>query len=191
MSVEGIKFTKKYRCFKAGDSIEFRPGVNLLVGDQGCGKSTVIGCIANPKEHGKGLFKLAVSKPGPLRFFDFEKHNPRKSSYMDPRLGAMGTVTMMYSSHGQAVNAILQGLKEFEEQPVLVLLDEPDMALSVRSINKLSNLLAEIAGTGVQIIASAHNPFLMKSVPEVCSLEHRRWMPWEEFVESQQTTSTF
>ena len=41
-----LKFKENWRCFKAGDTFDFRPGVNLLVGDQGCGKSSLLQAIA-------------------------------------------------------------------------------------------------------------------------------------------------
>ena len=31
--------------FKTGEKFEFKPGINLLVGDQGCGKSTMINML--------------------------------------------------------------------------------------------------------------------------------------------------
>lgn len=33
-----IIFKKDHRCFKEGETFNFRPGVNLLVGDQDTGK---------------------------------------------------------------------------------------------------------------------------------------------------------
>jgi recombinational DNA repair ATPase RecF len=38
-----IEFQRDYRCFKAGDCFDLKPGLNLLVGDQGSGKSSLLG----------------------------------------------------------------------------------------------------------------------------------------------------
>jgi predicted ATPase len=60
----------------------------------------------------------------------------------------------------------------------LVIIDEPDMSLSIRSIHKLHKILAKTK----QIICSVHNPLLVSYVEEVLSLEHSKWMSSQEFI---------
>ena len=43
--IKSIKFKQDFRSFKKGDEFTFKPGVNILVGDQGSGKSTLIEMI--------------------------------------------------------------------------------------------------------------------------------------------------
>jgi predicted ATPase len=40
--VESIKFITPFRCFIQGDKISFRPGLNVLVGENGTGKSSIV-----------------------------------------------------------------------------------------------------------------------------------------------------
>ena len=67
------------------------------------------------------------------------------------------------------------------DKPTLLLIDEPDMALSIRSIYQLHQLLTEVPN---QSICSAHNPLLIELVGEVLSVEHGRCMSSVEFIQS-------
>ncbi len=64
----------------------------------------------------------------------------------------------------------------------LLLLDEPDMALSIRSVHRLAALLQRAADDGHQVIAAVHNPIVIASQPRVLSLEDRTWMSSERFI---------
>lgn len=64
-------------------------------------------------------------------------------------------------------------------------MDEPDMALSIRSIAKLVGKLRQAVQNNCQVIAAVHNPLLINSFDEVFSVEHRRWMKSSQFVELQ------
>lgn len=204
--IELIIFKEDHKCFAAKSGVMLKPGVNLVVGDQGCGKSTLLAQIDHynkaqkAKREKKQKFSSDVDKckidllwrGGQKRFgyFDFEKHNPRTQ----PAFG-MGygydtgyQVASMFSSHGESVMPLLFGLTGNCKDAVAVL-DEPDMALSPRSIHRLIKDLRKIDEEGnSQIILTAHNPLLIASFPEVCSLEHGRWMPSSEFLELEATT---
>lgn len=65
----------------------------------------------------------------------------------------------------------------------MIFMDEPDMALSIRSCHKLVALLKKL-GKKQQIVAAVHNPIVIGGFPEVYSTEHCRWMPLEEFIGS-------
>jgi len=178
--LKSITFKEKYRCFNPGDTIPFHDGINLLVGDQGCGKSTIIGCIADMGERKKRNpppVELVCDGAVTSHYHDFEKMNPRKSG--EVHYGWQ--VAMMWSSHGEAVLAILNGLNR--EKNCLWLIDEPDMALSIRSIFKLHKLLRDAEGNGSQLIVSVHNPLLISLFDQVYSVEHRRFMSGNEFIE--------
>jgi predicted ATPase len=178
--------------------------VNLIVGDQGSGKTTLLQqthlwvtwATSKHKEsfdertglHTRDLAVVGswVGSPGKVGYFDFEKNNPRTA----PALGMYGVdigtqVSSMFSSHGQFVRGFLGSLSALGTGTLL--LDEPDMALSPRSIHTLVKAFEQGASGGGQILATAHNPLLIASFPEVLSLEHQRWMPSHEFLASQAT----
>lgn len=182
-----IEFTEEWRCFKAGDRFEFRPGVNLLVGDQGSGKSSLIGAIRGVGlkdtpgkfEH---LKETTIAKADACRtyFFDFEKDNVRTQSHFVKNI--MFQVASMHKSHGETNIAMLNSLKEADD--CLVMMDEPDMALSIRTCALLVKRFKELESRGSQVIAAVHNPIVIEAFDEVLSLEHHKWLPSRDFVAS-------
>jgi len=186
--IHSIKFLEDWRCFKVNDTIDFRPGVNLLVGDQGTGKSSVLQALMASGRLKRHMYELDIAKKvqvkcdaGDIRAFDFEKDNLRtRHDFVDD---IRTQVSLMFASHGQANMAIIKALSGFRD--LVVLMDEPDMALSVRSINKLVQKFKEATNNDCQVIAAVHNPFLIWSFTEVYSLETRNWISNGEFIRSQ------
>jgi predicted ATPase len=186
--LRSIRFERDYRCFREGQTVEFRPGLNLLVGDQGCGKSTIIELVRNRASRHKWLSDpvsaiaaVDADKGTPCAGFDFEKDNYRTRPNFDDNAGLH--VAAGQASHGQVTTKVLWGLTRLPS-PHLIMLDEPDMALSPRTVMQLAHLLVDLAERGHQVVASCHNPWLIEIAPEVLSLEHGRWMPSGEFLAS-------
>jgi predicted ATPase len=182
------KFTRDFRCFKQGATFVFRPGVNILVGDQGTGKSTLMQQIAAlsklPKHlHEHPPVEVDAEQRTTLLSFNFESDNPRSRPFPDDQARFMPSLVSRLMSHGQMVFGVLERLKS-EKQPSTFLMDEPDMALSIRSVRKLAELLKASAENGHQLICSAHNPLLIGAFSEVLSLEHKCWINSDEFMKS-------
>jgi predicted ATPase len=188
--VLALTFLKQHRCFDSGHEIQFRPGVNLLVGELGSGKSTGFGRLrgfgaqsAHEAKAARETVTLAlnpeIAQPR-VYSFDFEKENKRTLSHFGDDIGFQ--IQSMFSSHGESVNAMLRAIENDPSTHTLLLLDEPDMALSPRSAHRLAKILQSFAEQGNQVIASVHNPLLMLSQAHVLSLEHGRWMEPSEFL---------
>jgi len=179
-----IEFKYDYRCFKKCESIKFNQ-LTLLVGDQGCGKSTVFQCLNKHAYDTKNSHIIVECKDQMnMRSFDFEQDSPRVTEPGLHDSSDVFTTKIMqrFLSHGQSINTILSGMNEFDKGS-LILLDEPDMALSIRSIYKLIDIFKSRLADGCQIISTCHNPLLISAFHEVMSLEHRKWMTSKEFIE--------
>jgi len=115
---------------------------------------------------------------------DFELGNPRISHGRfreDVDIGLQ--IAVKYRSHGEVVRSIIRDMPK----DTLLLVDEPDAGLSPRSAYWLSKQLRDHTATG-QVVAAVHNPILIQEAGEVLSLEHKRWMSGEEFLELHRTT---
>lgn len=107
-----VRFREDYRNFSAGETLTFEKGVNLLVGEQGSGKSTLITLLRDrvgPKFKAELSHRVmdVVMQPCYVRWLDFEKDNPRTQSEIGIHdaflLGSMSV------SHGQTMLAMLHG----------------------------------------------------------------------------------
>jgi len=193
--LKSVKFKKKYRCFKRGDLFEFRKGINLLVGDQGTGKSSLFGIIRElflGKTDAKKLAKGEIVPPLQLLYYDFEKDNPRTQHYFDA--GSVGfQLNSHFYSHGQTMNTILEGfvplvksvLKKNPKLMILVVFDEPDIGLSIRSCYKLIKILDQLVKLKIQVLCSIHNPLVMESVSRVLDVERIKWVKPSTYIFSQ------
>lgn len=113
-------------------SMTFKPGVNLLIGPNGCGKSSIIRAIVEAQKKYSHFKDAEVAFDVPTRFyaFDTEKQNPRmQSHFLDE--GMQFQVASMFKSHGETMAAVLLALKDgFRgKEPTVILLDEPESAL--------------------------------------------------------------
>lgn len=189
-----LRFLQTHRCFKKGRVLKFRPGVNLIVGDQGTGKSSLIGLLRDAasdrdyrRKSAREIIGIEASVAGPMFAFDFERDNLRTQAHLD-NANMVFQLSSMYASHGQATWPILERVFTSPESHLgMVVLDEPDMALSPRSARRLAQLLSEHAARGGQSICAVHNPIVIASQPQVYSLEHRKWMTSEAFLSSHET----
>lgn len=179
--LKSITFKADYRCFTKGQKFDFRPGVNLLVGDQGTGKSSLLQLL---QKKDLDVIKITADRIESLSF-DFEKDLLRnKGSFARGNDKFRLQMGMMFSSHGECVNAMLSHLSTINK-PILIMMDEPDMALSIRSCHKLVELMKRVVSNGSQILAAVHSETIIKSFESVLSLEHGRWMTKAEFIVSQ------
>ena len=184
---------KPWRCFSGEEVIHFRPGVNLLVGNQGTGKSSLFQAIQlrgmkKPKSWNlppADTVPVVIDYRGkalPVFAFDFERDSYRTKPFFEDDIAFQ--IGAMRSSHGEMVLAMLNGL-ELIDKPMIVLLDEPDMALSIQSCRRLARIFNHVADLGGQVISTAHNPILILSYDDVYSVEHEKWMPSKEYVDGQ------
>jgi predicted ATPase len=178
--------------------LEPAPGLTVLVGENGSGKSTIVEAIASAwsrhvRAHRSNVSLAATARPSDedsgldraLRligtrgggkggfFLRAEKMHELFTEVGPSGLWAdrFGGVDLHARSHGQA---FLQVLKTRVVDPGLYLFDEPEAALSFTSSLGLIALLAEIPKEGLQAIVATHSP-LIAATPGATVIEVGEW----------------
>lgn len=189
-----IEFNEDFRCYKAGEIIEFKPGINLVVGDQGCGKSSLFDAIIK----NFGILTADYDPNSSYVFLDTESMNPRlDESYKAHRNfsnwreedkakaeAAIDRFALGFNqqSHGQVMLPLLLAKKDKRKT---FFIDEPEAGLSIRSQYKVLNHYKELAKNN-QLIIATHSSIFIQEIGEVLSLENgRKWMSASEFIELQ------
>jgi len=165
--------------------------VNLLVGGQGTGKSTLIDLLATNNKHCLNI-DLAehVKKDGISSYhFDTEKHNPRTRdselyttpSGKDIGIGQVAALTSRWKSHGEIIEwMVIDPL--FTAENCVILLDEPESGLSIANQFRLIEGVNTAVKKGCQLFIATHCYPLIEA-HEVISLDHKCRMPGKEYIE--------
>jgi len=142
--------------------------VIMLAGENGSGKSTLLHSIyyaLRGQEADNYLYRL---DKGDIQYdkvflFDAEQHNPRTQLEVFKDSPEMLEFLQM-ASHGQVMLAMFK--ENFPSLPdgTVLLLDEPEMALSTSNQRRILKMLLELADQRkFRIIAATHSPVLLES----------------------------
>ena len=139
----------------------------MLEGENGSGKSTLLHSIAYALrgEQAEGfVYKLEKSddvKPGKVFLFDAEQHNPRNQ----PELFADNPQMKEFietASHGQVMLSLFRETFPSLPSGTVLLLDEPEMALSQSNQRRILKMLKELVDRkDFRIVAATHSPCLL------------------------------
>jgi len=141
----------------------------MLQGENGSGKSTLLHSLyyALRGERVEGyVYRLdpAGVKIGKTFLFDAEQHNPRHQldAFQDqPEMLDF----LRIASHGQIMLSLFQ--ESFPKLPdgTILLLDEPEMALSVSNQRRVLKMLKELVDRkSFRIVCATHSPVLIEDV---------------------------
>jgi predicted ATPase len=139
----------------------------MLQGENGSGKSTLLHSLyyAFRGERVEGyIYKLdpAGVKIGKAFLFDAEQHNPRHQLDAFQDQPEMLDFLRM-ASHGQIMLSLFQ--ESFPKLPdgTILLLDEPEMALSVSNQRRVLKMLKELVDRkSFRILCATHSPVLIE-----------------------------
>lgn len=140
----------------------------MLQGENGVGKSTLLHSIfyALRGDHVEGYVYRLESEgvpPGKAYLFDAEQHNPRTQLELFKEQPEM-VEFLKTASHGQVMLSLFR--ESFPKLPdgTVLLLDEPEMALSVSNQRRVLKMLQELVDQKhFRIICATHSPVLIDS----------------------------
>ena len=146
----------------------------MLQGENGSGKSTLLHSIyyaLRGQQLDGYVYRLDPGqvKLGEIYLFDAEAHNPRTNPEFfkeDPRM--MEFLSM--ASHGQVMLSMFR--ENFPSLPdgTTLLLDEPEMALSVSNQRRILKMLLELIDQKkFRVICATHSPVLIEA-PETYTI---------------------
>jgi predicted ATPase len=179
------------------EGLELRPGLTVLVGENGSGKSTIVellaeACGLNPQGGSAmaQLFRIRDSEPGLGAHLIVERgpFRPRWSYFL--RADTMHSLYTYLEDTGQEGfhelshgEGFLEVLRTRVNQAGFYLMDEPDAPLSFTACLGLVALLHDLAEAGSQAIVATHSP-IVAAVPGASILELGDWgirpARWEE-----------
>src|SRR6202789_3456601 len=140
----------------------------MVTGDNGSGKSTLLHSIqyALKGEKAEGYaYRLDRGdvKPGSVFLFDAEQHNPRMQLEVFKDQPEM-LEFLQTASHGQVMLAMFRTNFPSLESGTTLLLDEPEMALSVSNQRRILKMLQELVDQRhLRIICATHSPVLIEA----------------------------
>jgi predicted ATPase len=140
----------------------------MLTGENGSGKSTLLHSIYYALRGEKVenyVYRLdpGTVKIGKVFVFDAEQHNPRMQMDLFKDQPEMQEFLRM-ASHGQVMLSMFnQTFPSFPDGTIL-LLDEPEMALSVSNQRRILKMLMELVDQKkFRIICATHSPVLIEA----------------------------
>lgn len=140
----------------------------MLTGENGSGKSTLLHSIhyaLRGEQTGGYVYKLDRGgvKKGKVFLFDAEQHNPRMQLDLFKDQPEM-LEFLQLASHGQVMLAMFKENFPSLERGTTLLLDEPEMALSISNQRRILKMLYELVEQrGFRIVCATHSPVLVEA----------------------------
>lgn len=182
------------------DGVNLQPGLTVLVGENGSGKSTIVELLAeayglNPQggsqlaryhsrdsEPGIGHQLSVVRGPYKAAWAYFMRADTMHGlySYLEENPAHVPEPRFHEMSHGEG---FLELLRTKVNQPGFYLMDEPDAPLSFTASLALVRVIIELLAVGSQLVIATHSPILA-ATPGAALLEVGEWglrpTSWEE-----------
>jgi predicted ATPase len=140
----------------------------MLTGENGCGKSTLLQAIyyALRGDAVDGyVYKLegGESDADRVLLFDAEQHNPRTHLELFDNQPQMKEFVQT-ASHGQVMLSLFRETFPSFPDGTMLLLDEPEMALSTSNQRRILKMLMELVDQKTfRIVAATHSPVLIEA----------------------------
>lgn len=147
--------------------VDLRHPLILLTGENGCGKSTLLHSIyyaMRGEEVENYIYRVENKAECPRVFlFDAEHHNPRMHPELFQNNPQMREFLQM-ASHGQVMLSLFRETFPALPEGTMLLLDEPEMALSVSNQRRILKMLMELVDQKkFRIVCATHSPVLIEA----------------------------
>ena len=177
--LKSVTLSKKIHSLKKNLKIEFNSPLTYITGDQGTGKSTLLGLIHNVDKSCIFDFNSLVR----TFLFDSEFNNPRiLDSRMIKQDEAVYHLQSKFRSHGESLMPLYESMIE-SVVDCLVLLDEPESGISIKNQIKMKSLFSKLA-TKNQVIISTHSYLLLEG-NDVYDMKTKKYIPFEKYLKEQ------
>src|SRR5579883_1887548 len=134
--------------------VDLRNPLIMLTGENGSGKSTLL--------HSIHIALRGEQSEGYSYLFDAEQHNPRTQLELFKEQPEMLEFLRM-ASHGQVMLSLFRETFPKLPEGTVLLLDEPEMALSVSNQRRILKMLKELVDQKrFRIVCATHSPVLIE-----------------------------
>lgn len=186
-----ITFLRKRLTYKKGQVITFNQNdINVLVGDNGAGKTTLIDLLNdnNMNHFIKNGFIQVDGLQNQKGFKSIaEGFRVQKSQFVDSRKEVY-IKKLNQKSHGEAWKIQLEKLKTHITPDCLIILDEPETALSIRSQVDFCEWMIKLKKENPKIgaVIATHSPIIQELIAEtVIEVPSGKRIRGEEYVRRQ------
>jgi predicted ATPase len=177
--LKSIQLLETYRDIKPF-TVEFKPGLNVIVGENGSGKSTLIDLALNPNNK---IIKADFDQIGfDYKFLDTEKNNPRIKSNLDHSVNIGFELSCRFRSHGESMLPMLKAAESFKK--ILLFIDEPEAGLSLNNQKLILKTFKTAVKNECQVILTTHSYVIIKNVKEVFCMDTKQWITSEQYLMS-------
>jgi len=178
MFLETFELLEEFRKIKPF-KIEFREGINVIVGENGSGKSTLLRLLTDSKFLPDKI-KLDYKKGTEFSFLDTEKDNPRMKDIRLQEKHYSFAVHSHFVSHGQIMFPLVDAIKNFKDKVVFI--DEPESGISLSNQKKLFKSFKKAALNNCQIVLTTHSYIFINSIETVFSLDSKKWVLSKDYL---------
>lgn len=169
-----VKRTFTYKkLFDKNTSFKTKNGLNIIVGDNGCGKTTLIKKFIEDNKI-KNMFFVDMEKTNPT----ITKPDPEKGITYSPE-EILNQFMWSIESHGETREGVLMAVLTLDFD--FLILDEPEQGLSLKNQKKYYD---KLVGLDKDIIVVTHSKIFVESTLEVFDVETMKWINSEDYLNS-------